>query len=240
MPGSGSNSFSIDSVRIALFGGSFDPPHRGHVALARLAIDSVRLDRVLVAPVGLQPLKSDAATASFDDRVAMAGLAFADVPRIEVSCLDAPLPDRRPNYTIDTVLRFKLNLAPDDQLFCLLGADSWLTIANWYRASELLMGCGFIVGARPGFDLARATAALPEDISAIERPSEYTGALVLSLTNTAGHQSPLYLLTDLAEDVSATAVRNALSGHPAAEPDAALDPNVAGYIHEHNLYSLDI
>jgi nicotinate-nucleotide adenylyltransferase len=232
-------------VRIALFGGSFDPPHRGHVALARLAIDRLHLDRVLVAPVGSQPFKHEAASTSFDDRVAMARLAFAGTPRTEISRLDAPLPDRSPNYTIDTVLRLKRTLkpralTPEDEIFCLLGADSWLTIGKWYRASELLMACGFIVGARPGFDLSHAVAALPEDISASERPLDYPGALQLSLQDSAGHQSPLYLLTDLAEDVSATAVRAALSGRMAAQPGSVLDPKVAEYIHRHNLYSLDI
>jgi nicotinate-nucleotide adenylyltransferase len=227
-------------VRIGLFGGSFDPPHRGHVALARLAIDRLHLDRVLVAPVGLQPLKHEAAITGFEDRVAMARLAFAGVPRIEVSRLDAPLPDHRPNFTIETVLRFKSTLTPQDELFCLLGADSWLTIKKWYRAAELVTACNFIVGSRPGFDLARAAAALPEDISAVELPSGQPDSLLLSLNDPAGNHSRLYLLTDLAEDVSATAVRAALSRHPAVDPNAVLDGEVAKYIHEHRLYSTDI
>ncbi|MBV8115874.1 MAG: nicotinate (nicotinamide) nucleotide adenylyltransferase [Silvibacterium sp.] len=226
-------------MRIALFGGSFDPPHRGHVALARLAIDCLHLDRVLVAPVGLQPLKHDAAITSFEDRIAMATLAFAGDPRIEISRLDAPLPDHRPNYTIETVFRFKRTLAPNDEIFCLLGADSWLTIGSWYRATELLMACGFIVGARPGFDLFHADGVFPEGVSAVEQPSAYPGARLLSLRDSGGHQSPLYLLTDLAEDVSATAVRDALSGRLTTDPDAVLDAGVANYIHEHNLYSVD-
>jgi len=234
------HSFSISKVRIALFGGSFDPPHRGHVALARLALDRLDIDRILVAPVGLQPLKHEAATTTFEDRIAMSELAFAGDPRIEVSRLDAPLSDHRPNYTIETVLRLRHSLAPENKLFCLLGADSWLTIGKWYRASELIMACSFIVGARPGFDLARAAAAVPKGISASQLPSDYPRSSLLSLSNTAGHQSLLYLLTDLAEDVSATAVRAALSRHPAADPDAVLDPTVAKYIHEHNLYSADL
>jgi len=227
-------------VRIALFGGSFDPPHRGHVALAHLALDRLHLDRLIVAPVGLQPLKHEAAATSFEDRVAMARIAFAGDARIQVSTLDAPLPDHSPNYTVETVLRLKQSLARGDQILCLLGADSWLTIGKWYRASELLMACGFIVGARPGFELTHAAAALPEEVSAVEVPSEHPGVLLLILRNSTGHQSPLYLLTDLAEDVSATAVRSALSGHPEIDPDSVLDPEVARYIHQRRLYSTDI
>ncbi len=90
-------------MRIALFGGSFDPPHRGHVALTRLAINRLHLDRILVAPVGRQPLKHEATSASFEDRMAMAELAFAGEPLTEVSRADAPRPDGRPNYTVDAV-----------------------------------------------------------------------------------------------------------------------------------------
>jgi nicotinate-nucleotide adenylyltransferase len=230
-------SFSISSVRIALFGGSFDPPHRGHAALAQLAIERLHLDRVLVAPVGVQPLKQESDATSFEDRVAMAHLAFTGMPGIEVSRLDAPLPDHRPNYTIETVLRLKQTLTPEDELFCLLGADSWLTVGKWYRAAELLMACGFIVGARPGFDLARAAAALPNGIRAAEEPSDNPRTALLSLDDATGNLSPLYLLTDLAEDVSATAVRAALSHHPDADADVVLDPEVAKYIREHHLYS---
>ena len=227
-------------MRIALFGGSFDPPHRGHVALARLAMDRLHLDRVVVAPVGLQPLKHEAAATSYDDRMEMTRLAFAGHPRIEVSRLDAPLPDNRPNYTIETVLRLKRRLATDDQLFCLLGADSWLTVGKWHRASDLLMACEFIVGARPGFDLSHAAAALPEGMSAIELPSEQAGSLLLSIRDPAGHESRLYLLNDLAEDVSATGVRAALSHQSPGDSDSVLSPQVARYIHEHNLYSVNM
>ena len=116
-------------MRVALFGGSFDPPHRGHVALARLAIDRLHLDRVVVAPVGSQPFKYDATT-GFEHRMAMLRLAFAGNPRIEISGMDAAHADGRPNYTLETILHLKHSLDPNDELFCLLGADSWLTIGK--------------------------------------------------------------------------------------------------------------
>jgi nicotinic acid mononucleotide adenylyltransferase len=102
------------------------------------------------------------------------------------------------------------------------------------------MACGFIVGARPGFDLARAATALPDSISAVELPTDHPGSPLLSLRDSAGHQSPLYLLTDLAEDVSATFVRAALGHQPDADPDVVLDAEVAKYIHKNRLYSADI
>jgi nicotinate-nucleotide adenylyltransferase len=205
-----------------------------------MAFGRIHLDRMLVAPVGLQPLKEDTASASFDDRMAMARLAFRGDPRIEISDLDAPLPGHRPNYTVETVLRLKSTLAPQDELFCLLGADSWLTIRGWYRASVLLTACGFIVGARPGFEIARAAAAVPQGFSVREETGDSLAAKQLWLSDSAGNRSRLYLLTDLAEDVSATEVRAALGGHPNANSGEVLDPEVARYIHEHGLYSSEV
>jgi len=225
-------------VKLALFGGSFDPPHRGHVALARLAKDRLRLDRVLVAPVGTQPLKQEATAASFEERVEMVRLAFAGEPGVEVSRIDAARADGRPNYTIDTVLELKRARGGEDGVFCLMGADSFLTIGKWYRAPELLVACDFIVGARPRFDLGRLAAALPESISVASEDVDLPGCLVLGLRGKSGGRSRLYLLPDLAEDVSATEVRTALSRSAGADgiTRRVLNPAVARYIKQHKLY----
>lgn len=226
-------------MRIALFGGTFDPPHRGHVALARLARERLALDRILVAPVAVQPLKHEITPTSFDDRVAMARLAFAGVSGTEISLLDAPRADGRSNYTIDTLAALHQQLKPADSLFCILGADSFLTIANWHRSADLLTACDFVVGARPGFDLTHAQAALPEGITAKSLPTELHNTQLLELRRDETEASPptthLYLLMDLAEDVSATEIRAALKGHAAA--GRILNPRVAKYIHEHHLYA---
>ena len=223
-------------MRVALFGGSFDPPHRGHVALARLARERLALDRVLVAPVAMQPLKQETTQASFADRVAMTRLAFAGEPATEVSLLDAPHPNNtRPNYTIDTLSALRRQLDPADTLFCILGADSLLTIGKWYRSADLLTTCDFIVGARPGFDLNQAAAALPSGISATPVPTELPHTQVLNLAAQTGGQSRLYLLLDLAEDISATQIRAALTG--GSETSNVLNPAVIEYIRVNHLYS---
>src|ERR1700733_6121612 len=99
-------------MRVALFGGSFDPPHHGHIAIAKAAADAFALDRVLFAPVGYQPLKADGAIASFADRMTMTALALTDpatrnlkpaTRNFLLSNLDAPRPDGSPNYTVDTL-----------------------------------------------------------------------------------------------------------------------------------------
>lgn len=239
-------------MNIGFFGGSFDPPHRGHVALGRLAIERLRLDRLLVAPVGVQPLKRDrpgpsaapsrlrAATgADFHDRVAMTRLAIEQQPHMEVSLLDAPRPHGRPNYTIDTIHTLRAELDPGDQIFCLMGADSFLSIGHWHRAADLLLTCDFIVAARPGFDLSRLTAALPPGISvaACDPPhpeSEQSGVLALGLRGHGQRETRLCLLPDLADDASASEIRAAL--HDGGDTTAFLAPAVAAYIREHHLY----
>lgn len=222
------------TMRVALFGGSFDPPHRGHVALARLARERLSLDRVLVAPVGVQPLKADAAPASFEDRVAMTRLAFAGEPGVEISLVDAPRADRCSNYTLDTLSMVRREMSPDDTLFCILGADSLLAIGKWHRAGDLLVFCDFIVGARPGFDLSRAEAALPEGILAKPLPTALAHTEILELKNRNGRSSRLYLLLDLAEDVSATEIRSALRGD--SDAGSVLSPAVTEYIRVHRPY----
>lgn len=221
-------------MRIGFFGGSFDPPHRGHVALARLAMESVGLDRVLFAPVGLQPLKRDRPQASFADRLAMTKLAIAGEKGLELSEIDAPRSDGRPNYTVDTVRALRASLTANDELFCLMGADSFLSIGKWYRAGDLLVTCDFIVAARPGFDLGRIAAALPGSIAVASCDAPEGNSLVLCLRGAGQRESRLYLLPDLMEPASASGIRASLQR--GAEARWELEPAVAAYIREHGLY----
>jgi nicotinate-nucleotide adenylyltransferase len=220
-------------MKVGFFGGSFDPPHRGHIALARLALERLGLDRLLIAPVGKQPLKGDeAASSPYEDRVAMVRLAIAGEPGMEVSLVDAPRPNEQPNYTVDTVRSLQQTIGVEDALYCLMGADSFLTIGNWRQSKELLVSCDFVVGSRPGFDLKRIAAALPSGISLSAGLGSIPGCPVVSLRSEDGAHSCLYLLPDLAEDVSATEIRSELRARVPAE----VNPAVADYIAAHGLY----
>jgi nicotinate-nucleotide adenylyltransferase len=220
-------------MRIAFFGGTFDPPHRGHIAIARAAIERLALDQVLVAPVGTQPLKGGSAHSSFVDRMAMVRLAVAAEPRLTASDMDAPLPDRQPNYTFDTLQRLRRRLQPSDTLFCLLGADSFLTLKRWHQCAELLLLCDFIVAGRPGFSLRQINSALPSGVknTGEHRESGYTR---FSLSGPSGESSTVFLLPDLDQDISATEIRTALA--EGAEQQTLLAPAVAEYIRAHGLY----
>ncbi len=200
-------------MRIALFGGSFDPPHRGHVAIARAAADHCALDRVLFAPAGRQPLKQDGHSATWEQRLAMVTLACADADpiRFAASTLDAPRPDGSPNYTADT-LRALNALHPEAELFSIAGADSFQTIGKWRHVAQLFALAQWIVVSRPGVPL--------------ERPP--------GLTLSPEQQQRIHLLDSVHEDVAATGLRQRLAaGDPCQD---LLCPSVAAYIHANALY----
>jgi nicotinate-nucleotide adenylyltransferase len=198
-------------MRIALFGGSFDPPHRGHLAIARAAADRFALDTVLFAPAGRQPLKSVPAAATFEQRLAMLTLASAEDLRFTVSSLDAPRPDHQPNYTVDSLTRLKAQY-PRAQLFALAGADSFRDLARWKDPERLLELADWIVVSRPGYALADPK----------------------KLTLTPAQRARIHLLDSVHEDVSATELRERLrEDDPCAD---LLPPAVAAYIRQHHLY----
>ncbi|HEY6488872.1 MAG: nicotinate (nicotinamide) nucleotide adenylyltransferase [Terracidiphilus sp.] len=232
--------------RIAFFGGSFDPPHRGHLAIARAAQTALSLHQVLFAPVGAQPLKPRGSTASFDDRVAMTRLAIAGDSAFALSLIDAPNQTGTPNYTYDTLLTLKSQLPAATTLFFLMGADSFLALHHWHRGAELPFLAPLIVASRPGQGFADLATILPAGLSLAAdcAPAPTPSSLHLetcTLRNTAGATTPFHLLPGLHIDISATAIRDEVhrevtpipagQGHHSDLPDAVFD-----YIAAHNLY----
>jgi nicotinate-nucleotide adenylyltransferase len=239
-------------MRIGFFGGSFDPPHRGHLAFALAAADRFLLDQVLLAPVGIQPLK-DQQGADFIHRYAMTALAAQADPRLLPSLLDAPLlpapqQDRR-NYTVDTLARLQalLQIAGiKPQLFALVGADSLLSIQKWRHPERVLALCDWIVAARPEYKLgetpedalAYAVASVPKSIQVSRERDELHGEF-LRLAHPDGTATHLWFLPQLQEEVSATALRAAVAREAFAgeDWDASLLPEpVAEYIRKTGLY----
>jgi nicotinate-nucleotide adenylyltransferase len=194
---------------------------------------------VLVAPVGSQPLKGGVSMAAYRDRLAMVRLACDADRRLAASDLDAPNPDGRHNYTYETLCGLKGRLAhtePDARLFCLLGADSFHTLAKWHRARELVLLCDFIVAARPGYDLVDLQQRLPAGVETVHRV-ERNGLLTVELCGVDDDgSSTLHLMLDLEEDVSATALRTALAEGDVRSSGAMLPAGVAEYIRDHHLY----
>ena len=233
--------------RVAFFGGSFDPPHLGHLAVARAARAALGLDAVLFAPVGAQPLKPHGSTAGFDDRLAMTRLAIAGEPGFAVSLADAPQPSGAPNYTLETLLALRAELLPGSALFCLMGADSFFALRLWHRAAEIPFAAPLIVASRPGQRLDDLKAALPEGLTMeplAETGRQDSGVELRSylLLNRAGERAPFYLLPGLHVEISATEIRErirALVGAPSETPTAGrelLPSAVLDYIRSRGLY----
>jgi nicotinate-nucleotide adenylyltransferase len=230
--------------RVAFFGGSFDPPHLGHLAVARAAKAALGLDTVLFVPVGAQPLKPLGSTAAFTDRVAMTRLAIASEPGFAVSLVDGPKPSGEPNYTLETLLRLRGELPGGGTLFCLMGADSFAGLRRWHRAAEIPFAAALIVASRPGQRMDDLEAALPAGltIEAIPKAQEMRPEIEVccySLLDQAGERAPFYLLPGLEIEISASDIREQLRGGAGgSEPGRALvSGSVAEYIHAHGLYS---
>ena len=197
-------------MRIALFGGTFDPPHRGHLAIAIAAADSFRLDRVLFAPAGRQPFKPEAHSTPYADRLAMTALACACDPRFEASAIDAPRPDGAPNYTVDTLTELH-RLYPEAAVFNLVGADSFLDLPRWREPDRLIELAEWIVASRPHFSL---------------------DGIALHLT--PNQRARVHLLETTHDDISATDLRHRLqTGDSCA---GLIPPRVLAYIQTHRLY----
>src|SRR5271157_5308326 len=156
---------SSGGSRIAFFGGTFDPPHLGHLGVARAARAALGLDTVLFAPVGTQPLKPQGTVAGFEDRLAMTRLAIAADPAFALSLADAPNPSGAPNYTLETLVALHAQLPPGNTLFCLMGTDSFASFRRWHRAAEIPFVATLIVASRPGQPLDNLDSALPEGLS---------------------------------------------------------------------------
>ncbi len=145
-------------MRLAIFGGTFDPIHNAHLAIARAALSHFRLDRVLFVPAEHPPHKDGVTAAGFDDRMRMAGLACADEPRFAVSRLEE---GTRRSYSIDTIEKVRASLAPADELFFLIGADAFAEIQTWHRWQDVARQVVFLVVNRPGY-----ACAIPKEITA--------------------------------------------------------------------------
>ncbi len=224
-------------MNIALFGGTFDPIHRGHVTVAQAAVARFDLKQVWFVPADIPPHKQKTPLTSFYHRYAMVCLALAGEKEFLPSLLEAPNPDgdgnRPPSYSMETVRRVKKSLRKSDHLYFLIGMDAFKDIAKWYRAEELLAECDFIVAARPGYSLADVASSLPAKlrpqpaVTKLFRKQKMEGPLVLP-------GATLYMLPETHENVSATQIRGAVARKGALQ--RLLPDGVAEYIRKENLY----
>ena len=222
-------------MNIGLFGGTFDPVHLGHTALAQAAVERFGLRQVFFVPASVPPHKLKQPITPFAHRYAMVALATANHKTFVPSTVEAPpegKPQAGPNYSIDTVRRFQKS-SNSDRLFFLIGIDAFRDVCKWHEAEQLFKECEFIVASRPGYSLADVANSLPEKLrpaAAVTRPFQKqaaTGDLILPGVN-------VHLLERVHSKISATDIRAAAAaGKPLGR---FVDPAVADYIKKTRLY----
>jgi nicotinate-nucleotide adenylyltransferase len=224
-------------MNVAIFGGTFDPIHRGHLAIARAAAERFKLGRIHFVPADIPPHKQKQPLTPYYHRFAMIALAVQGEKNFVPSLLEAPeviqAEGKLASYSIDTVRRFKEKLKKSDKLFFLIGIDAFMDVAKWRSPIELLHECEFIVASRPGYSMSDVARALPEDlrpqaqVADIFRHQRASGDLALSGIT-------IHLLEDVKVPVSATKIRAAAAKKRSVT--AMTNDAVAEYIKKQNLY----
>ncbi len=214
--------------RIAVYGGTFDPVHNGHLQVAEAVLKAFALDRLLFVPASVPPHKRKQTISSPFHRLAMLVLATATANRMFVSTIELEAPTRP--YTIETLGRLRMELEPV-RLFFIMGADSFRDVTSWREHTRLLSEYDVIVATRPGYDNGESIAGhLASSLQ--ERIVDLRGGRLPSVENL---DSPHIYLTDyVAVDVSATDIREAVEQGGAI--DGMVPQMVAAYIEKYKLY----
>ncbi|HXW56893.1 MAG TPA: nicotinate-nucleotide adenylyltransferase [Candidatus Cybelea sp.] len=188
---------------VALFGGTFDPVHAGHLIVAHAAQRRFHLDAIYFIPSARPPHKSGSELTPFVHRYAMVTLACSEHRGFLPSLAEAPQDGATPQYfyTVDTVRRFR-RLHPDDHIYFIVGADQFLEIPTWKNYESLLDLCDFIIASRPGFRIEALRLVVPPEKLA-RGPAHDPHKIVL-------RKSVIHLLTTVSSHISSTEVRERL------------------------------
>jgi nicotinate-nucleotide adenylyltransferase len=218
-------------MRLGVLGGTFNPIHNGHLAIARQTREALGLDRILFIPTNDPPHKPHQGLAPAKDRYEMVRLAIGSDPLFVIS--DIELRRSGTSYSIDTVRQLQHEYGPESELFFLIGLDAFLDFPTWHEPETLLTLCSFVVISRPGLSF-QALSTLP-----LLPPLSQQALLDLDrgvssrLTVPMGTHS-LICLRLPPSDVSASGIRSKFKqGLPTAN---LLPPQVESYILQHHIY----
>ena len=212
--------------RIAIYGGTFDPVHNGHVEVARRVLQLFELDELVFVPACVPPHKRKANITSAFHRFAMLALATEPDQKLLVSTVELDAPEFP--YAVETVERMQNDSA---RLFFVIGADSWAEISTWHEWRRLVEMCDLIVVTRPGYAIEECVPAAVRVIDVRSRDAEAIRELL------AVETKPGVFVTDVAMmDISATRIRAAAKAKDMATLKAMVPLPVANYIEKHDLY----
>ena len=212
-------------MKIGILGGTFNPIHNAHLRIAEEVRDLFQLDRVVFIPAATPPHKPQVGELSFASRLEMVRLAVADNPCFEVSDMEAVRGGR--SYSVDTLLQLRSE-RPEDELFFIVGADSFNDIATWHKYTEIFTLCNVVSVQRPGSTITSLTKALPV---AITGEFCYDSA-AKRLNHSSGHS--VYALDGVLLDISSSHIRQLVKAGRSIR--YLLPEAVEHYIKEQGLY----
>lgn len=213
-------------MKIAIFGGTFDPIHAGHMQAAKAAARRLHLNKILFVPTGCPPHKTCNSLTDYHHRFAMVALACAEDARFVPSTLESPDLHPGPHYSIDTVRRAKQMLKSGDKLYFLIGLDALLDLRHWKKFRQLLDSTDFIVVSRPGFEISEVEKALPREMLG-SRPRRGSQQVRL-------RHSTVYILPNVEVPLASTGLRRAVQQRQ--DISGLAPPLVEQYILKEGLY----
>jgi len=211
--------------RVALYGGTFDPVHVGHLDVARKISELFEIEKVLFVPAQIAPHKLGRDVTPALQRYAMLVLATQDDQRLAVSSFEIEAPDRR--YTVDTVAHFVSEMGSRSELFFIMGADSWSEIATWREWQRLLTMVNHIVVTRPGYEVAEQTVMK-------DRIVDLRDKKCVEIED--GKGTKIFLTDAVMKDVSATQIRQIAADERFEELTGLVSTPVVQYIKKYAIY----
>lgn len=215
--------------RVALYGGTFDPVHLGHLEIARGVSELFEIEKVVFIPAQHAPHKLGRQVTVAIHRYAMLALATQNDPKLLISTFELDDPARR--YTVDTISHFQRVWGETKELFFIMGADSWDEITTWREWERLLKITNHIVATRPGYEINEPPLNLQNQIVDLRGGSQSVRQLT-QLTTGAG----IFLTDVVMNDVSATAIRHLASEGRIDELVQLVPESVAEYITKYQIY----
>ena len=212
--------------RIAFYGGSFDPPHAGHLAIARKITGIFALDEFVFIPAFHAPHKKNKQPTSAFHRHAMLAITTAGDTKLKVSTVELDAPEKP--YTVETQAKL-INELPGAEIFFVIGADSWAEITTWREWKTVLMQTNIVVVTRPNYEIefSHVTEAIRERIVDLRGANEL---------RTTDYELRIYITDAVNLDVSATEIRQMIRGNQTGWREL-VPVEVAKYVEKYELYS---
>lgn len=225
----------LKTKRIAVYGGSFDPPHNGHLAIANALVEQFRLDEFIFIPAFHAPHKVRLKPTSAYDRYAMLCLITDDMPDISVSKMEIEMPERP--YSVETLTRLNAE-RPNDEIFFVMGADSWMDIKTWREWEKVLSLSNHIVVNRPGYDISfeHVTDEIRQRIVDLRQGADEKRRKDVNPRSAIRSPQSIFITDTVNQNISATEIRKKIrNDDPTWRQDVPAE--VAIHIEKYQIYS---